>query len=65
MPLGRCHNSITSREHEVKLFGYTARSCAAEREAVVIPGSRGSISYLVKRWGDGESRGWSLLTVRS
>ena len=33
---------------------------AAEGEAVVIPGSRGSLSYLVKPLGDGESRAWSL-----
>jgi len=32
----------------------------AEDEAVVIPGSRGSLSYLVKPLGDGESRAWSL-----
>ena len=33
---------------------------AAESEPVVIPGSRGSLSYLVKPLGDGESRAWSL-----
>jgi release factor H-coupled RctB family protein len=33
---------------------------AAENEAVVIPGSRGSLSYLVKPLGDGASRAWSL-----
>ncbi len=32
----------------------------AEEEAVMIPGSRGSLSYLVKPLGDGESRAWSL-----
>jgi hypothetical protein len=32
----------------------------AEGEAVMIPGSRGSLSYLVKPLGDGESRAWSL-----
>jgi release factor H-coupled RctB family protein len=29
-------------------------------EPVVIPGSRGSLTYLVKPLGDGESRAWSL-----
>jgi release factor H-coupled RctB family protein len=32
----------------------------AETEAVVIPGSRGSLTYLVKPLGDGASRAWSL-----
>jgi release factor H-coupled RctB family protein len=32
----------------------------AEDDAVVIPGSRGALSYLVKPIGDGESRAWSL-----
>jgi len=56
-----CHNSITSREHEGEtVWVHRKGAVAAEREAVVIPGSRGSISYLVKPLGDGESRGWSL-----
>ena len=56
-----CHNSITSREHEGEtVWVHRNGAVAAEREAVVIPGSRGSISYLVKPLGDGESRGWSL-----
>ena len=33
---------------------------AADSEFVVIPGSRGSLSYLVKPIGDGESHAWSL-----
>ena len=32
----------------------------AESGFVVIPGSRGSLSYIVKPIGDGESRAWSL-----
>src|SRR6266496_3721575 len=32
----------------------------AEEQFVVIPGSRGSLSYLVKPIGDGESHAWSL-----
>ena len=33
---------------------------ATASQAVVIPGSRCSLSYLVKPLGDGESRAWSL-----
>ena len=56
-----CHNSITSREHEGEtVWVHRKGAVAAEREAVVIPGSRGSLSYLVKPLGDGESRAWSL-----
>jgi release factor H-coupled RctB family protein len=33
---------------------------AADNEFVVIPGSRGSLSYVVKPTGDGESHAWSL-----
>jgi release factor H-coupled RctB family protein len=56
-----CHNSITSREHEGEIvWVHRKGAVAAEGEAVVIPGSRGSLSYLVKPLGDGESRAWSL-----
>jgi release factor H-coupled RctB family protein len=56
-----CHNSITSPEHEGETVWVHRRGgVAAESEAVVIPGSRGSLSYLVKPLGDGESRAWSL-----
>lgn len=52
-----CHNSIT--RHEV---GWIHRkgAVAADSDFVVIPGSRGSLSYLVKPTGDGESHAWSL-----
>jgi release factor H-coupled RctB family protein len=33
---------------------------ATEGEPVIIPGSRGSLSYLVKPIGEGESHAWSL-----
>ena len=60
-----CHNSITPREHEGEtVWVHRKGAVAAECEAVVIPGSRGSLSYLVKPLGEGESRAWSLLTVR-
>ena len=56
-----CHNSIASREHEGEtVWVHRKGAVAAESEAVVIPGSRGSLSYLVKSLGNGESRAWSL-----
>jgi release factor H-coupled RctB family protein len=52
-----CHNSIT--RHEV---GWIHRkgAVAADGDFVVIPGSRGSLSYIVKPVGDGQSHAWSL-----
>jgi release factor H-coupled RctB family protein len=56
-----CHNSITPREFEGEtVWIHRKGSVVAEDEAVMIPGSRGSLSYLVKPLGDGESRAWSL-----
>jgi release factor H-coupled RctB family protein len=56
-----CHNSITSREHEGEtVWVHRKGAVAAQSEPVVIPGSRGSLSYLVKPLGEGESRAWSL-----
>lgn len=53
-----CHNSITAREGG---GAWVHRKGAVEADgAVVIPGSRGSLSYVVKPTGDGESRAWSL-----
>lgn len=56
-----CHNSITARENGGKTV-WIHRKGAAESvaPAVMIPGSRGSLSYLAKPIGDGESHGWSL-----
>jgi release factor H-coupled RctB family protein len=52
-----CHNSISR-------FGdsYIHRKGAvtSEGEFVVIPGSRGSLTYIVKPTGDGASHAWSL-----
>jgi release factor H-coupled RctB family protein len=52
-----CHNSITRLE-----AGWLHRkgAVAADSDFVIIPGSRGSLSYLVKPTGDGESHAWSL-----
>jgi len=56
-----CHNSISRRESEGEtLWVHRKGAVAIEGEAVVIPGSRGSLSYLVKPTGDGEGHAWSL-----
>ena len=56
-----CHNSITRSEHEGEaVWVHRKGAVAAEGDFVVIPGSRGSLSYLVKPIGDGESHAWSL-----
>lgn len=52
-----CHNSIT--RHETSWL-HRKGAVAADTDFVVIPGSRGSLSYLVKPIGDGESHSWSL-----
>jgi release factor H-coupled RctB family protein len=56
-----CHNSITSHELERDtLWVHRKGAVVAQDQAVMIPGSRGSLSYLVKPLGAGESRAWSL-----
>lgn len=52
-----CHNSVTERDG-----GWLHRKGAAphDRGAVVIPGSRGALSYLVRPTGDGAQCGYSL-----
>src|SRR5208283_3989320 len=56
-----CHNSITPREHEDEpVWVHRKGAVDAGAGVVVIPGSRGSLSYLVKPLGDGESHAWSL-----
>ena len=56
-----CHNSITRHESEGEtLWVHRKGAVVTEGEAVVIPGSRGSLSYLVKPNGYGESHAWSL-----
>ena len=56
-----CHNSITRRESDGEVV-WLHRKGAVDAEAnfVVIPGSRGTMSYIVKPTGDGESHAWSL-----
>jgi RNA-splicing ligase RtcB len=56
-----CHNSITRRGSDGEaVWVHRKGAVAAEGEPVVIPGSRGALSYLVKPIGDGASHGWSL-----
>lgn len=56
-----CHNSITRRESDGGVeWLHRKGAVEAESDYVVIPGSRGSMSYLVKPTGDGESHAWSL-----
>ena len=56
-----CHNSITRRELEGEtVWVHRKGAVVAEEGAVMVPGSRGSLSYLVRPLGDGESRAWSL-----
>lgn len=56
-----CHNSITRRESDGEVV-WLHRKGAVEAvgDFVVIPGSRGSMSYVVKPIGDGDSHAWSL-----
>ena len=56
-----CHNSITCRKDGGEA-AWIHRKGAVDANAafVVIPGSRGSLSYLVKPIGDGASHAWSL-----
>jgi len=53
-----CHNSIG--ESSGAVFIHRKGAVAANSTFVVIPGSRGSLSYLVKPTGDGDSHAWSL-----
>jgi release factor H-coupled RctB family protein len=56
-----CHNSINSRKNDGEVvWVHRKGAVTAESDSVVIPGSRGSLSYLVKPTGDGESHAWSL-----
>ena len=55
------HNSITRCESSGEtVWLHRKGAVAADGEFVVIPGSRGSLSYLVKPTGDGHSHAWSL-----
>ena len=56
-----CHNSITARESEGETVWVHRKGAAEANDALLmIPGSRGSLSYFVKPIGDGQSNAWSL-----
>jgi release factor H-coupled RctB family protein len=56
-----CHNSISRRENDGEVvWVHRKGAVVADSDFVVIPGSRGSLSYVVKPTGDGESHAWSL-----
>lgn len=54
-----CHNNVTRREDDGRWI-HRKGAVVADGDFVVIPGSRGSMSYVVKPIGDGESHVWSL-----
>jgi release factor H-coupled RctB family protein len=54
-----CHNSITPSADE-DAWIHRRGAVAADDQFVMIPGSRGSFSYLVKPTGSGESHAWSI-----
>lgn len=56
-----CHNSITRHESDGEtVWVHRKGAVEAEGSMAVIPGSRGSLSYLVKPVADGVSHAWSL-----
>ena len=56
-----CHNSITCQElDDETVWLHRKGAVDAVADFVVIPGSRGSMSYVVKPTGDGGSHAWSL-----
>jgi release factor H-coupled RctB family protein len=56
-----CHNSITRQKLDGEsVWLHRKGAVDAESDFLVIPGSRGSMSYLVKPTGDGVSHAWSL-----
>ncbi len=58
----RCADRTSQRDVPTNETVWLHRKGAVDAECdfVVIPGSRGSLSYLVKPIGDGESHAWSL-----
>lgn len=56
-----CHNSITCRERDDEVVWIHRKGAvSAEDDFVLIAGSRGSLSYLVKPTDDGVTHAWSL-----
>lgn len=58
----RCADRTSQRDVPTNEVAWLHRKGAVDANAsfVIIPGSRGSLSYLVKPTGDGESHAWSL-----
>jgi len=56
--LDRCHNSLTPVDHTH--FLHRKGAAPSDRGAVIIPGSRGSHSYLVSPVGNQEDNLWSV-----
>ena len=55
------HNSISCRHVNGETVWLHRKGAApSDQGPLVIPGSRGTLSYLVQPTGDGESHGWSL-----
>ncbi len=56
-----CHNNITRHESDGEVMWIHRKGAVAvDGDCIVIPGSRGSLSYLVKPVGNHESHAWSL-----
>ena len=56
-----CHNSLTSKELDGQFVWLHRKGAApADEGPIVIPGSRGTLSYLVRPLGDGVEHAWSL-----
>jgi release factor H-coupled RctB family protein len=59
--LDACHNSLTSQElGGDPVWLHRKGAAPADEGPIVIPGSRGSLSYLVLPTGDGAEHAWSL-----
>jgi release factor H-coupled RctB family protein len=58
---GGCHNRISAQDSaEGTVWIHRKGAVASDAGPVIIAGTRGSLSYLVKPIGDGESHAWSL-----
>jgi len=56
-----CHNSVTAKQHEGHTCWLHRKGAApSDQGPVVIPGSRGALSYLVLPLGDGAGHAYSL-----
>lgn len=56
-----CHNSVEAKKTGGKIFFVHRKGAApADKGVAIIPGSRGTLTYLVQPCGDTQSAGWSL-----